>query len=85
MRAGKSALPQPLPLILGSDLSGVVEDVGSEVSEFQPGDEIFGVTNSRFTGASAEYAVADAAMVARKPRRLSYVDAASVPVGASTA
>ena len=58
VRAGKSALPQPLPLILGSDLSGVVEDVGSGVSDFQPGDEIFGVTNAQFTGAYAEYAIA---------------------------
>lgn len=85
VRAGKSALPQPLPLILGSDLSGVIEGVGSGVSNFRPGDEVFGVTNSQFTGAYAEYAIADAAMIARKPVRLSYVEAASVPVVASTA
>lgn len=85
VRAGKSALPQPLPLTLGSDLAGVVEDVGPGVSGFHPGDEIFGVTNSQFTGAYAEHAVADAAMIAAKPRRLSYVEAASVPVVASTA
>jgi NADPH:quinone reductase-like Zn-dependent oxidoreductase len=85
VRAGKSALTQPLPLILGSDLSGVIEDVGPDVRNFHPGDEIFGVTNSQFTGAYAEYAVADAAMIARKPRRLSYVEASSVPVVASTA
>ncbi len=85
VRAGKSAIPQPLPLTLGSDLSGVVEDVGPGVSGFHPGDDIFGVTNSRFTGAYAEYAVAEAAMIARKPRRVSYVEAASVPVVASTA
>jgi NADPH:quinone reductase-like Zn-dependent oxidoreductase len=52
--SGKSALPQPLPLILGSDLSGIVEEVGTGVSGFQPGAEIFGVTNSRFIGAYAE-------------------------------
>jgi len=85
VRAGKSALPQPLPLVLGSDLSGVAEDVGPGVSDFPPGDEVFGVTNAQFTGAYAEYAVADAAMIARKPKRLSYVEAASVPVVASTA
>jgi NADPH:quinone reductase-like Zn-dependent oxidoreductase len=85
VRAGKSALTQPLPLILGSDLPGVIEDVGPGVRNFHPGDEIFGVTNSQFTGAYAEYAVADAAMIARKPRRLSYVEATSVPVVASTA
>jgi NADPH:quinone reductase-like Zn-dependent oxidoreductase len=85
VRAGKSALPQPLPLILGSDLSGVVEDVGPGVSGLHSGDDVFGVTNFRFTGAYAEYAVAEAAMIARKPTRLSYVEAASVPVVASTA
>jgi NADPH:quinone reductase-like Zn-dependent oxidoreductase len=85
VRAGKSALPQPLPLILGSDLSGIVEELGPGVSGWQRGNEIFGVTNSRFTGAYAEYAVADAAMIAAKPKRLSYVEAASVPVVASTA
>jgi len=85
VRAGKSALPQPLPLILGSDLAGVVEGVGPGVFGFHPGDEIFGVTNSQFTGAYAEHAVADAAMIAAKPRRLTYIEAASVPVVASMA
>jgi NADPH:quinone reductase-like Zn-dependent oxidoreductase len=46
---------------------------------------VFGVTNSRFTGAYAECAVAEAAMIARKPRRLSCVEAASAPVVATTA
>lgn len=85
VREGKSAIPQPLPLILGSDLSGIIEEVGPSVTSFQPGDDIFGVTNSRFTGAYAEYALADSAMIARKPGRLSYVEAASVPVVACTA
>lgn len=85
VRAGKSALSQPLPLVLGSDLSGVVEAVGPGVSGFHPGNAVFGVTNAQFTGAYAEYAVADAAMIAPKPIRLSYVEAASVPVVASIA
>jgi NADPH:quinone reductase-like Zn-dependent oxidoreductase len=85
IRAGKSVLFQPLPLILGSDLSGVVESVGSEVSDFQPGDEIFGVTSPQFTGAQAEYALAEVNMIARKPARLGHVEAASVPVVAVTA
>jgi NADPH:quinone reductase-like Zn-dependent oxidoreductase len=85
VRAGKSVLPQPLPLVLGSDLSGIVQDVGPEVSDFQPNDEVFGVSNSRFTRAYAEYAVAEAAMIARKPVLLSHIEAAAVPVVASTA
>jgi NADPH:quinone reductase-like Zn-dependent oxidoreductase len=85
IRSGKSALPQPLPLTLGSDLSGIVEAVGPGVGAFTPGDEIFGVTNAHFTGAYADYAVASAAMIAKKPARLTDVDAASVPVVAVTA
>lgn len=85
IRAGKSALPQPLPLTLGSDLSGVVEAVGSDVTLFKPGDEVFGVTNPRFVGAYATRTVAKANMLAMKPPSLSHVDAASVPVIAVTA
>jgi NADPH:quinone reductase-like Zn-dependent oxidoreductase len=85
VREGKSALTQPLPLTLGSDLSGVVEALGPAVSGFAPGDEVFGVTNPNFTGAYAQYAVADAAMIAPKPVGLSHVEAASVPVVACTA
>ena len=84
VRAGKSVLPQPLPLTLGSDLSGVVAAVGVG-AEFARGDEVFGVTNPRFTGAYAEYAVAAAGMIAKKPASLTHVDAASVPVVAVTA
>ena len=67
IREGKSVLPQPLPLTLGSDLSGVIEAVGPAVSGFQVGDEVYGVTNKQFTGAYAEYALAAAGMIARKP------------------
>ena len=73
------------PLILGSDLSGVVEEVGPGVSAFRAGDEIYGVPNPEFCGAYAEYAIAAAGMIARKPPGLSHVQAASVPVVAVTA
>ena len=85
IRAGKSALPQPLPLTLGSDLAGVVEAVGPNVTSIARGDAVFGVTNQQFTGSYADYAIATAAMIARKPASLSNVDAASVPVIAVTA
>ncbi|MFE1599480.1 NADP-dependent oxidoreductase [Methylobacterium sp. ID0610] len=85
IRAGRSVLPQPLPLTLGSDLSGVVEAVGPGVTAYAAGDEVFGVTNPRFVGAYAEYAVASAAMLSGKPRSLTHVQAASVPVIAVTA
>ncbi len=85
IREGKSEVsPQP-PLILGSDLSGVVEEVGAGVTGFNRGDEVYGITNPQFCGAYAEYASASSGMVARKPSRLTHVEAASVPVVAVTA
>ena len=81
----RSVLPQPLPLTLGSDISGIVEVAGPGVTRFAPGDAVFGVTNPRFTGGYADYAIASAAMLAKKPDILSHVDAASVPVVAVTA
>jgi NADPH:quinone reductase-like Zn-dependent oxidoreductase len=85
IRAGRSALPQPLPLTLGSDIPGIVETAGPGVTELVPGDAVFGVTNPRFTGGYADYAIASAAMLTKKPAMLSHVDAASVPVVAVTA
>ncbi|MGO6696052.1 NADP-dependent oxidoreductase [Rhizobium johnstonii] len=85
IRAGKSALPQPLPLTLGSDLSGDVVSIGAGVAGLAVGDPVYGVTNPRFIGAYAQYAVASAEMVARKPATISYADAASIPVIAVTA
>lgn len=85
IRAGRSALPQPLPLTLGSDLSGALEAVGPDVTGLRVGDQVYGVTNPRFIGAYAEYALASAAMIAGKPASLSHIEAASVPVVAVTA
>jgi NADPH:quinone reductase-like Zn-dependent oxidoreductase len=52
---------------------------------FNPGDEVYGVTNPQFCGANAEYALSSSGMVARKPSRLTHREAASVPVVAVTA
>jgi NADPH:quinone reductase-like Zn-dependent oxidoreductase len=84
VRSGTSAVPQRLPLTPGSDLAGVVERAGAAAS-FKPGDEVYGVTNAAFVGAYAEYAVATTTMLAPKPTTLGFVEAASVPVVASTA
>ena len=85
VREGKIGIPLSLPVILGSDISGIVQSVGARVNAFRVGDEIYGVTNEQFTGGYAEYAVAAAGMIARKPRSLSFVEAASAPVVAVTA
>ncbi|MGN8543671.1 NADP-dependent oxidoreductase [Bradyrhizobium sp. 13971] len=85
IRAGKSVLPQPLPLTLGSDLSGEIVAIGPDVAELAVGNQVYGVTNPQFVGAYAEYAVASAGMVSTKPTSLTHVEAASVPVVAVTA
>ncbi|MFL5814826.1 MAG: NADP-dependent oxidoreductase [Bdellovibrionia bacterium] len=85
IRSGKSALPQPLPLTLGSDFSGVIEEVGEGVTRFRTGLSVFGATNSQFTGAQAEYAVASASMIAPKPKSWNELEAASAPIVAVTA
>lgn len=54
------------------------------MSRFEIGDEVYGVTNEQFTGAYAEYALASAGMVARKPKVLGFVEAASAPFVAVT-
>ena len=85
IREGKSKVSPLPPLTLGSDLSGVIEAVGPGVTDFKNGDEIYGVTNPQFCGANAEYALASANMIALKPRGMTDVEAASVPVVAVTA
>src|SRR4051794_1322128 len=85
IRAGKSVLPQPLPLTPGSDIAGVVVEVGHGVKELAVGDEIFGVTNRRFTDGYAQYARAKVDMLAAKPSSMTFEEAASMPVIAVTA
>src|SRR5262249_37901767 len=84
-RERKVEVSSPLPLILGSDLSGVVAATGPGVTKFKAGDEVYGVTNSQFLGAYAQYALASELMMAQKPRSLSFAEAASAPVVAVTA
>lgn len=85
IRSGNSALPQPLPLTLGSDLSGTVEAIGEGVTHVARGDAVYGATNPRFIGAYAEYAIAAAGMIARKPSNIGHAEAASIPVIGVTA
>ncbi len=66
---------------LGADVAGRVEAVGKDVTEFNPGDEVFGVCNGSF----AEYACAREDRLALKPNNCSFEEAAAVPVAAITA
>jgi NADPH:quinone reductase-like Zn-dependent oxidoreductase len=85
IRAHTSVVVVSLPLTLGSDISGIVAEVGRGVTGFAVGDPVYGVTNALFIGGYGEYAVAKAGMISRKPESLSMVEAASAPVVAVTA
>ena len=75
-----------LPLILGGDIAGIVEEVGARVTNFKKGDAVYGMTASGgFSGGYAEYALAKAETVALKPDSLSFEEAAALPVAALTA
>lgn len=80
----KSMMNFPLPLILGLDVSGTVVET-SPNSKFKTGQEVFGVADISTAGAYAEFALANETALALKPQTLTHVQAASVPVVASTA
>src|SRR3984885_1668069 len=81
--AARQILPIDLPWIPGHEFSGVVEQIGSDVAAWAPGDAVFGVGG---TGAAyAEYLAVKPATIARKPSNLTFEEAASVPVASQTA
>jgi NADPH:quinone reductase-like Zn-dependent oxidoreductase len=74
--------PKPKHTILGVDIAGRVEAVGSNVTQFQPGDEVFGEISA---GGFAEYVSAPEDAIVLKPANLSFEEAAAVPTVAFTA
>lgn len=80
----KPILPYRLPITMGSDLAGVVVEVGSRVTRFRVGDEVFASVFDLGVGAFAEYVRVPAAVAAVKPANLDFVQAASVPMVALT-
>ncbi len=90
VRSGMFGGMMSAPVILGLDVSGVIEEVGPGVGNFQPGDEVYYAIDlmaagSMRGGGNAEYDVQSADRVARKPRSLSFAEAAAVPVAGGTA
>lgn len=85
-RRGDYAEYVPTPFRMGVDVSGTVEAVGEGVDSLTVGDEVFYSTRVLSNeGGYAEYHVEQAQLVAKKPEGLSFVDAASLPIAASTA
>ena len=88
-RAGylKDYIPLPLPFIPGWDVSGVVETVGSGVTKFKKGDEVYARPDvaRNGNGAYAEYTVVKETETAFKPKSIDHIQAAAIPVVALTA
>ena len=75
-------LGMTLPIHMGGELVGTIEQLGADVSGFAPGETVFGMVH---TGAFAEYAIAKAADLVRAPSNLDVAEAAALPLAGSTA
>lgn len=88
-QSGQEELPlsPDLPAVLGMDFAGTVEAIGEGVNDFAPGDEVYGCAGglADLQGALAEYMVADARLIAKKPQTLSMREAAALPLVGITA
>jgi len=81
----KTMVPYVFPLTLGWDFSGVIEALGSEVSGLAVGDAVFSRPDIRRDGSYAEYVAVRAVEIARKPKTISHIEAASIPLVGITA
>jgi NADPH:quinone reductase-like Zn-dependent oxidoreductase len=77
--------PRPFPIILGHEFSGEVAAIGSGVTDLAAGELVYGLNDWFRDGAQAEYCVAQASEVARKPRSVDHIAAAVTPISALTA
>ena len=83
VRSGRSGLALTLPLTLGAEVAGRVEMVGNGTkTSLNPGDAVYGATNSLFVGGYADYAVCAESMLAQRKSQLTDIEAASLPVAA---
>jgi NADPH:quinone reductase-like Zn-dependent oxidoreductase len=81
----KPLLPYKMPLVMGSDLAGVVVSCGPNVAGFKPGDEVYARADKDRIGTFAEMIAVNEKAVAKKPRTLDMVQAAAVPLVGLTA
>lgn len=75
------ALGKQLPLILGADFAGIIEEIGSEITKFKVHEAVYGKI---LTGCYAEYVIVKETELGRKPKNLNYNEAAAIPMGALT-
>ncbi|MCX7287991.1 MAG: NADP-dependent oxidoreductase [Rhodobacterales bacterium] len=81
----KAFIPYEMPLIMGWDVSGIVEKTGTAVTRFKPGDAVYSWPDIVRNGAYAEYIAVREAEIAFKPATISHVEAASLPLVSITA
>jgi len=82
---GYAGTTRPLPHVLGRDCAGIIAKLGSAVTGFKVGDEVYGVADATRWGTHAEYVAMPAATVARKPSGLSDIEAGSLPISGLSA
>ena len=85
VRVMGGGLLKPKARVLGADIAGVVESVGSNVDTWKPGDEVIADLSSVGFGGLAEYVTVPAELLARKPTNISFESAAALPMAAGTA
>lgn len=75
----------PMPLILGYDVAGVVEETGAKATKFEKGDKVYGCLSIMRGGADAEFAIAKENELSPQPASLTFEEAAALPIAAGTA
>jgi NADPH:quinone reductase and related Zn-dependent oxidoreductases len=76
----KFLLPYKMPLTLGSDFSGIVAEIGKDVSTFAIGDEVYGRVRKDMLGTFAQYLVVDPSIMTKKPEISTFQEAAALPL-----
>lgn len=83
----KDYIPLQLPVTLGGDFAGIILEVGDGVSEFKVGDDVYGQANilAGGSGSFAEFALTKPSVIARKPKKLNFIEAGSLPLAGVSA
>lgn len=77
-------ISRPFPQRVGFDFSGIIEEIGSGVNNLSIGDEVYGDTGTSYCGSIAQYLCVDISKLGKKPKNISFIEAASIPLCALT-
>ncbi|WP_244088137.1 NADP-dependent oxidoreductase [Companilactobacillus sp. RD055328] len=73
------------PIVLGWDVAGIIKEVGSKVTDWKIGDEVFARPDTTRNGTYAQFTAVDTSLLAHKPNNISFEEAAAVPLASETA